>query len=124
ETIEDVFNNGVYLRTRVAGGKQLLTGVFVQDVYTPLPVLELVGGVRVDYWSNYNGNRKDTPPSAGVPARQTFGDSERFLTSPRGAALPRDVHHRFARVHLPGLPRADAQRAVPAPPRAERRHRG
>jgi len=87
ETIEDVFNNGVYLRTRVAGGKQLLTGVYVQDVYTPLPVLELVGGVRVDYWSNYNGNRKDTPPPAGVPARQTFGDSERFLTSPRGALL-------------------------------------
>jgi outer membrane cobalamin receptor len=87
ETIEDVFNNNVFLRTRVAGGKQLLTGVFVQDVYTPLPVLELVGGVRVDYWSNYNGNRTDTPPPAGVPARQTFGDSERFLTSPRGAAL-------------------------------------
>jgi outer membrane receptor protein involved in Fe transport len=87
ETIEDVFNNGVYLRTRVAGGKQLLTGVFVQDVYTPLPVLELVGGVRVDYWSSYNGNRKDTPPPAGVPARQTFSDSERFLTSPRGAVL-------------------------------------
>jgi len=61
--------------------------VFVQDVYTPLPVLELVGGVRVDYWSNYNGNRKDTPPPAGVPARQTFDDSERFLTSPRGALL-------------------------------------
>ena len=87
ETIEDVFNNGIYLRTRVAGGKELLTGVFVQDVYTPLPVLELVGGVRVDYWSSYNGNRKDTPPPAGVPARQTFSDSEKFLTSPRGALL-------------------------------------
>src|SRR5262249_50223998 len=45
ETIEDVFNNHVFLRTRVAGGKQPLPGVFVQDVYTPLPVLELVGGV-------------------------------------------------------------------------------
>src|SRR5262249_55891697 len=43
--------------------------------------------VRADYWSTYNGNRTDTPPPAGVPARQTFGDSERFLTSPRGAAL-------------------------------------
>src|SRR4030095_4304200 len=26
ETIEDVFKNGCYLRTRVAGGQQLLTG--------------------------------------------------------------------------------------------------
>src|SRR4029453_6227088 len=75
ETIEDVFNKTASLRPRAAGGKQLLTGVFVQDVCTPLPVLELVGGVRVDYWSNYNGNRKEPPPPAGVPARQTFSDT-------------------------------------------------
>jgi len=87
ETQEEVFNAGVFLRDRVAGGEQIVGGLFLQDVYTPHPMLELVGGIRGDYWRNYNGKRSDTPPPAGVPAQQTFNDIERIIPSPRAAVL-------------------------------------
>ena len=87
ETDEKVYNAGVFARHRVAGGEQLVGGLFLQDVYTPHPALELVGGIRGDYWLNFNGTRRDTPPAAGVPARQTFDDIERIIASPRAAAL-------------------------------------
>ena len=67
ETEEEVYNAGVFLRDRVAGGEQIIGGVFLQDVYTPHPMLELVGGIRGDYWYSYDGTRRDTPPPAGVP---------------------------------------------------------
>jgi outer membrane cobalamin receptor len=87
ETNERVYLNGAFQRTRVAGGEQFLGGVFLQDVYTPHPSWELVGGLRGDYWLNYNGTRRDTPPPAGVPASQMFNDVDRILASPRVAAL-------------------------------------
>jgi len=87
ETDERVYNAGVFTRTRVAGGEQLVGGLFLQDVYTPHPAWELVGGLRGDYWLNFNGTRRDTPPAAGVPAQQTFDDIERIIASPRAAAL-------------------------------------
>ena len=87
ETDERVYVAGTFARTRIAGGEQLLTGVFLQDVFTPHPAWELVGGVRADWWLSQNGFRRDTPPPAGVPQSQTFDDVERTLVSPRVAAL-------------------------------------
>jgi outer membrane receptor protein involved in Fe transport len=87
ETDERVYTAGAFTRTRVAGGDQLVAGIFVQDVYTPGPRWEVVVGVRGDYWLNYNATRQDTPPPAGVPASQMFGDIERVLVDPRLAVL-------------------------------------
>jgi iron complex outermembrane recepter protein len=87
ETDERVFNNNVFLRTRVAGGDQLFAGAYVQDVWTLGRLVELVGSLRGDYWRSYDGFRRDTPPPAGVPARQTFEDVEHVIPSPRLAAL-------------------------------------
>jgi outer membrane cobalamin receptor len=87
ETDERVYNAGAFVRTRDAGGQQFIGGIFLQDVYTPMPALELVGGFRGDYWYSYDGTRHDTPPAAGVPAEQTFNDIERFIPSGRVAAL-------------------------------------
>ncbi len=87
ETDERVYAAGAFARTRVAGGEQQLSGLFVQDVYRPIPMLELVAGVRGDYWRAYNGFRRDTPPPAGIPARQTYSDIDRFGVSPRVAAV-------------------------------------
>jgi outer membrane receptor protein involved in Fe transport len=87
ETNERVFNNNVFLRTRVAGGDQLFAGLYVQDVWTLGRHVELVGSVRADYWRSYDGSRRDTPPPAGVPARQAFADREEVIPSPRLAAL-------------------------------------
>jgi outer membrane receptor protein involved in Fe transport len=87
ETDEKVFNAGVFLRNRIAGGEQILSGVFVQDVWTPHPQWELVAGVRGDYWKQFDGTRRDTPPPAGVPPQQTFADVDWLAGSPRVAAL-------------------------------------
>ena len=89
ETQEKVYVSGAFARTRIAGGEQLVGGVFLQDVYTPHPAWELVGGIRGDYWRSYHGTRRDTPPPAGsgIPPSQEFSDLDRILASPRVAAL-------------------------------------
>ena len=87
ETDERVYNAGAFVRTRDAGGQQFIGGVFLQDVYTPHPSLELVGGIRGDYWYTYDAQRHDIPPAAGVPGEQTFNDIERIIPSGRVALL-------------------------------------
>jgi outer membrane cobalamin receptor len=87
ETDERVYNAGAFIRTRDAGGQQFISGVFLQDVYTPIPALEFVGGVRGDYWYSYDASRHDTPPATGVPAEQTFNNVDRIIPSGRIAAL-------------------------------------
>ena len=87
ETNEDVFGANGFLRHRVAGGEQVISGVFVQDVWTPAPWAEVVGGLRADYWLSYSGTRRDSPPPAGIPARQSYSDLDRLILSPRVAAL-------------------------------------
>jgi outer membrane receptor protein involved in Fe transport len=87
ETNEDVFNNNVFLRKRVAGGDQFFAGFYVQDVWTITNWLELTGSLRGDYWRSYDGSRRDTPPPAGVPARQSFAPVDYVIPSPRLAAL-------------------------------------
>jgi len=87
ETDEAVFGTTGFLRNRAAGGEQVMSGMYIQDIFTPNPDWELVGGVREDYWVAYNGFRQDTPPPVGIPARQSFADLSRTATSPRLAAL-------------------------------------
>jgi outer membrane cobalamin receptor len=87
ETKEKVFANNVFVRTRVAGGQQIVAGIFLQDVWVPVRVVEVTGGIRADYWTNYDAFRRDTPPPAGVPAQQSFSDIERLILSPRAAGL-------------------------------------
>jgi outer membrane receptor protein involved in Fe transport len=87
ETQEDVFAAGRFVRHRVAGGEQVLAGLFGQDIWTIGEQWELVGGVRVDYWRSYDGIRRETPPAAGIPPVQRFPDREEIAVSPRLAVL-------------------------------------
>ena len=89
ETHERVYNVGTFVRSRIAGGQQLISGVFVQDAWKPAPALELLGGVRLDYWTVYDAERteKFPAPNSGVPAFHAFSDIERLIASPRVAAL-------------------------------------
>jgi outer membrane receptor protein involved in Fe transport len=91
ETDEDVFGPAGFLRRRVAGGEQLFAGVFVQDTIRLSPQWELVAGIRADYFTTYSGARRDTPPPAGVPARQQFPDIGHVIASPRVGLLFRPV---------------------------------
>jgi iron complex outermembrane recepter protein len=87
ETNEGVFNNNVFLRNRVAGGRQAFAGLYVQDLWTVWHWLEVTGSLRGDYWRSYEGFRRDTPPPAGIPARQSFAAVDYVIPSPRLAAL-------------------------------------
>ena len=89
QTRERVYNGGAFARNRLAGGQQLVGGVFVQDVWTPIRELDLLAGIRGDVWLGWDASRRDTPPAAGsgVPAFQAFGDVERLIASPRVGAL-------------------------------------
>jgi iron complex outermembrane receptor protein len=87
ETDEGVFNNNLFVRNRVAGGDQFFAGLYVQDVITLGRQWELVGSLRGDYWLSHDGFRRDTPPPAGVPARQVLPDVSYVIPSPRLAAL-------------------------------------
>jgi outer membrane receptor protein involved in Fe transport len=91
ETDEDVFGPAGFLRTRVAGGEQVFAGIFVQDTIRLSPRWEIVAGVRADYVTTYGGARRDTPPPAGVPARQRFSDVDHLIASPRVGVLFRPV---------------------------------
>ena len=87
ETDERVYVAGAFSRTRVAGGEQQLYGLFLQDTWMPIRALEVVGGIRGDYWRAYDGFRRDTPPPVGIPGRQTYADIDRMSASPRLAVL-------------------------------------
>jgi outer membrane cobalamin receptor len=89
ETHERVYNAGNFVRSRIAGGQQVISGVFLQDVWKPVPMLELLGGARLDYWTVYDAERREIfpAPNSGVPAFHAFGDIERLIASPRLAAL-------------------------------------
>ena len=87
ETNEQVFGATGFLRDRHAGGEQIFTGLYVQDVLTLARQWELVGSLRGDYWRTSAGFRRDAPPPAGVPARQSFAPIDYFIPSPRAALL-------------------------------------
>ncbi|HEV8677062.1 MAG TPA: TonB-dependent receptor [Methylomirabilota bacterium] len=87
ETQEDVFAAGRFVRHRVAGGEQVLAGLFGQDIYALAEKWELVGGARVDYWRSFDGFRHEDPPAAGLPPSQRFPDREEVAVSPRLAVL-------------------------------------
>ena len=125
ETDERVFVGGIFRRTREAGGEQVVGGVFVQDVWSPHKMVEVVAGLRGDVWLNYNAFRDDTPPPAGIPAQPALLRHRAHHPEPAARrAGPRHAHHRRARLRVPGLPHPHPQRAVPALPRAQRRDGG
>ena len=87
ETDEGVFVAGGFARRRVAGGEQVLAGLYAQDIVSLSSRWELVVGTRVDYWRSSDGFRTDSPPPSGIPAAQSFPDRDRMAVSPRVALL-------------------------------------
>ncbi len=66
------------LRTVISKGEQTFLGFFVQDLYTPIPELQIALGFRLDYFKNFNGIAPDSPFC--VPR---CPDQDRTATSPR-----------------------------------------
>ena len=59
-------------------GKQQAIGAFMELELHPLPELEVLTSIRLDYWRNFDGRRKDQ-----VGNRNHFSDKSEFEVSPR-----------------------------------------
>ncbi len=83
ESRDTFFNSsGTVSEFRISKGKQTFLGFFVQDLYTPIPQLQIALGFRLDYYKIFNGSVTDT--LTGMPTTVTpIPDQDRTVTSPR-----------------------------------------
>ena len=74
---------------RIAGGRQLLGGVYAEHDWKPVERLHWQAGLRMDYWRSYDGYNQ--PPN-GV--REDFSSRDRIVFNGR-AGLSREFGHDF-----------------------------
>lgn len=89
KTNEDFRNLGSgFTRRRLAGGRQHLAGVYVQDLYAVAPRLDIAMALRLDYWRSYDGRRKERDlANDALLLDEDFGAREEWLVSPRIGAV-------------------------------------
>jgi outer membrane receptor protein involved in Fe transport len=100
ESQEDTYNQlgaiqspitpAVLALIRVSGGTQRISGVFVQDVFTPSNRLSITLSARLDSWKNYNGHNLETNVPSGTPGagnNPNLPDRDDTVGSPRVAAM-------------------------------------
>ncbi len=52
---------------RASGGTQRSTGVFLQDILTPVPQVTITAGIRFDQWRNYDAHNLEYNVPTGTP---------------------------------------------------------
>jgi len=92
---EDAFD-AVVGRTRtlrrVSGGTQRSTGLFIQDILTPVPRVTITAGARLDNWRNYDAHNLETSLPSGSPTaahNPNLPERDDTVVSPRVAAMYR-----------------------------------
>lgn len=91
---ETIFISGAASSLVSAGGRQLSSGAFAQDMVRLHPRLLLTGGVRYDNWDNFDARSRTAPLSGSARAAFTaFGDESRHAFSPRASLLWRATHN-------------------------------
>lgn len=79
------FMAGDFTRLRVAGGGQTVAGVYGEAWRESGPWL-ITGGVRIDRWSSFDGDRTETDRITGAPTLQFApADAEGWQPTARGA---------------------------------------
>ncbi|MGH8070905.1 MAG: TonB-dependent receptor plug domain-containing protein [Candidatus Entotheonellia bacterium] len=91
ESDEDILNfAGTAVTTRrQAGGQQHFVGIFAQDIFRPLPRLQITGALRFDYWQNGDASRTDRTVATGQITKTSFSDRTDTAVSPKLAILYR-----------------------------------
>ena len=91
ETNEDfTFNQTLkdFTRRRKAGGEQLLTGAYLQDIFTPAPGWQVTIAGRFDSWQSFDASRIERNKQTGAITRNNqFDDRDEFAFSPKVALL-------------------------------------
>jgi outer membrane receptor protein involved in Fe transport len=67
---------------RTSKGRQTFTALFVQDIYEPLPKLQIVGTLRADYFRNFDGRLTDIP-TGSLPTVTSLPEQERIAINPK-----------------------------------------
>ncbi len=78
------------LTRREAGGEQWLVGAFVEDLYTPVPWLQLDAALRLDTWRNVHGERAQSYLD-GTSDQVAFRTRTEQAVTPRGGVLVRPL---------------------------------
>jgi outer membrane receptor protein involved in Fe transport len=91
ESDENILNfAGTTVTTRrEAGGQQHFVGLFAQDIFSPLPRLQITAALRFDYWQNGEASRTDRTVATGQITRTPFADRSDTAVSPKFAILYR-----------------------------------
>ena len=91
ESDEDLFNfAGTMVATRrESGGQQRFFGLFAQDIFTPLPPLQITVALRFDDFRNGDASRTDRTLATGVVSRTDFPTTTDTSLSPKLAILYR-----------------------------------
>ena len=91
ETNEDfTFSQALreFTRRRKAGGEQFLAGVYLQDIFTPVPRLQVTIGGRLDFWQSFDASRIENNRQTGAVTRsESFPDRDEMAFSPKVALL-------------------------------------
>ena len=75
------------VRTRLAGGRQQFFGAFFQDLFTPLPRLQVSLSARFDRWHNYHASVLEEVVSTGATTLNELADKDNSVLSPRVGLL-------------------------------------
>jgi outer membrane receptor protein involved in Fe transport len=82
---EQIFSSGTHIANSVSGGRQRPFGLFGEDILR-LGKWTLIGGLRFDHWTNFDGSSVRTPVS-GTPTGGQFQDRTENAFSPRLSIL-------------------------------------
>lgn len=77
-----------FTRRRKAGGEQVLTGAYFQDIFTPAPGWQVTIAGRFDSWQSFDASRIERNKQTGAITRNNqFDDRDEFAFSPKVAVL-------------------------------------
>ena len=82
--------SGVFTKRRIAGGDAAVGGAYVEASNTTGPWL-VVGGVRVDEWSNSAAHRTETPIAGGAPTLDLHPEDRRGALPSARFGVRRDL---------------------------------
>ncbi len=74
---------GLPFRFVVVGGNQQLGGIYLQDLFTPSSRWMVQLGMRLDGWTNYDAQRRETFLSTGSQTDSAFASQKRGTANPR-----------------------------------------
>jgi len=91
ESDEELFNfaGTMVMTRRESGGQQRFFGLFAQDIFTPLPQLQITAALRFDDFRNGDASRTDRALATGVVSRTDFPTNTDTSLSPKLAILYR-----------------------------------